>query len=173
MKIISLLPLSAATALATPSPRALPIYAKAWAGSSVNVLTNQSSTLITDGNFQYAAFYAANTHLVLARRALNKDKGETRQGARRGYLAAAIDPAGTLHLAWNWRESSDVATNHDLCYAKSSDGGQTWTTSNGTTLTLPITSATAEYALKIPQNSTLMNPPSLTTDAAGHPFIGT
>jgi len=277
--------LAASSCYSTPSPRTLPIYAEAWAGSSVNVLANQSSTLLTDGNFQYAAFYAADSHLVLARRALNEEKWETRpsdftgnvadahntvsigidgegylhvtwnhhanplnycrsvapgslelgpkmamtgqreqsvtypmffrepnggllflyrdgrsgrgnvvlnrytlknhawrqlhenlidgEGARSAYLAAAIDWTGALHLAWNWRDSSDVATNHDLCYAKSPDGGQTWTTSNGTPLTLPITATTAEYALKIPQNSTLMNPPSLTTDAAGHPFIAT
>ncbi len=285
MKIVPLFFLGVVTALANPTPRTLPLYAEAWAGSSVNVLANQSSTLITEGNFQYAAFYAADTHLVLARRALNEEKWETRktdytgnvadahntvsiavdgagylhvawnhhanalkyarskepgslelgpqtamtgllessvtypmffrqpdggllflyrdgrsgkgnvvlnhynpqtrewrqvhenlidgEGARSAYLAATIDPQGTFHLAWNWRDSGDVASNHDLCYAKSADGGQSWTTSNGTPLKLPITAATAEYALRIPQNSTLMNPPSLTTDATGHPFIAT
>jgi BNR repeat-containing family member len=304
MKITVPLVLCLLIAVADAEVRSLPLYSEAWAGSSVNVLANQSSTLITDGGFQYAAFYAADAHLVLAKRALNTDKWETRQtehtgnvadahntvsiavdgagylhvawdhhanplnycrsispgslelgpkmvmtglleksvtyplffrhpdggllflyrdgrsgkgnvvlnrydlpgggrdksradssrqrddsrigvwrqlhenlidgeGARSAYLAATLDAHGTLHLAWNWRDSPDVATNHDLCYAKSSDGGQNWTTTKGANLTLPITASTAEYALRIPQNSTLMNPPSLSTDSEGHPFIVT
>jgi hypothetical protein len=259
------------------------VSAGAWAGSSVNVLANQSNTLITDGSVQYAAFYDADRHLVLAKRVLGSDQWVTaksrytgnvadahntvaiavdgagylhvawdhhnnplnyargtapgslelgpkqpmtgsleeqvtypmffrqpdggllflyREGrsgrgnvvlnkfdpttnqwtqvqknlidgenVRSAYLAATIDAQGTLHLAWNWRDSPDVATNHDLCYAKSTDGGVTWTTTAGTPLALPITAATAEYVLKIPQNSKLMNPPSLTTDPAGRPLI--
>jgi hypothetical protein len=291
------------------------IAANAWAGSSVNVLANQSNTLITASDAQYAAFYDADRRLVLARRPLGTetwqaqvtpytgnvtdahntvalavdgagflhvawdhhanplnyarsvaprslelgpklpmtgtletlvtypmffrhpdggllflyrdgrsgrgnivlnrydlpDQGGTRppdglagrssqptgpearfhlnqpdgvggwrrlhdnlidgEGQRSAYLAATVDARGTLHLAWNWRDTADVATNHDLCYAKSADGGVTWTTSTGAPLTLPLTAATAEYALRIPQNSTLMNPPSLTTDAAGQPAI--
>ncbi len=295
--------------------RARPIAAQAWAGSSVNVLANQSSTLVTASDAQYAAFYDADARLVLAKRPLGTEawqtqvtaytgnvadahntialavdgagylhvawdhhaqplnyarsvapgslelgpkqpmtgtledqvtypmffrqpdggllflyrdgrsgrgnivlnryelpgKGGTRppdglvgrtsqptapearfrlnqpdgtgtwrrvhdnlidgEGARSAYLAATVDDRGTLHLAWNWRESPDVATNHDLCYAKSADGGATWTTSTGAPLALPLTAANAEYALKIPQDSRLMNPPSLTTDAAGRPYL--
>jgi hypothetical protein len=285
MKIITPFLLFLITTVMGAAVRDIPLYPEAWAGSSVNVLANQSSTLITNGDFQYAAFYAADAHLVLAKRALNENKWETRkteytgnvadahntvsiavdgdgylhvawdhhanplnycrslsprslelgpkmamtglmeksvtyplffrhpdggllflyrdgrsgkgnvvlnrynlkarewrqlhenlidgEGARSAYLAATLDAQGTLHLAWNWRDSPDVATNHDLCYAKSSDGGQNWKTTTGTTLTLPITAATAEYALQIPQNSTLMNPPSLTADGDGHPFIVT
>jgi hypothetical protein len=268
-----------------PAVKTIPIYADAWAGSSVNVLANQSNTLITDGDYQFAAFYAADHHLVLARRTLKDDTWETRksnytgnvadahdtvsiavdgegflhvawnhhasplnycrsvsphslelgpkramtglleksvtyplffrqsdggllflyrdgrsgqgnvvlnryelkshewhqlhdnlidgEGARSAYLAAALDARGALHLAWNWRESPDVATNHDLCYATSPDGGQTWINTSGKPLALPLTAKTTEYALRIPQKSTLMNPPSLTTDADGHPFIVT
>ena len=292
--------------------RVRPIAANAWAGSSVNVLANQSNTLITEGGSQYAAFYDADARLVLARRTLGSeawstqvtpytgnvtdahntvalavdgagylhvawdhhaqplnyarsvapgslelgpkqpmtgtlenlvtypmffrqpdggllflyrdgrsgrgnivlnryDLGGTRaprglneptaqptgpearfhlnqpdrvggwrrlhdnlidgEGARSAYLAATLDANGTFHLAWIWRDSPDVATNHDLCYAKSADGGLTWTTSTGAPLTLPLTAATAEYALKIPPDSRLMNSPALTTDAAGRPYI--
>ena len=263
--------------------RTIPIYADGWAGSSVNMLANQSSTLITAGEFQYAAFYAADSHLVIARRSLTSAKWSTRksdytgnvadahntvsiavdgdgylhvawdhhanplnycrsvaphsielgpkmpmtgllensvtyplffshpdggllflyrdgrsgkgnvvlnrydvklrqwrqvhenlidgEGARSAYLAAALDTQGALHLVWNWRDNPDVSSNHDLCYAKSPDGGDTWVTTKGATLKLPITAVTAEYALRIPQLSTMMNPPSLTTDAAGHPLI--
>jgi hypothetical protein len=288
MKFLAVSLLSLAVAClraATPDTtvRILPIYAEGWAGSSVNVLANQSSTLLTAGALQYAAFYSADGHLVLARRALESETwvvhktgyagnvtdahntvalgvdgdgylhvawdhhatplnyarsvspgsldlgpkqgmtgslersvtypmffplpdghllflyrdGRSGRGnvvlnrydlqtrrwrriqenlidgekAHNAYLAATVDERGTLHLAWNWRDSGDVATNHDLCYAKSTDGGATWVTSAGAPLTVPITVGTADYALRIPQNRTLMNPPSLATDAAGHPLI--
>ena len=271
------------TLTAHATTRTVPIYPDGWAGSSVNMLANQSSTLVTAGEFQYAAFYAADTHLVVARRVLNSDQWEIRkssytgnvadahntvsiavdgegylhvawdhhanplnycrsvtpgslelgpkmpmtgrfeksvtyplffkhpdggllflyrdgrsgkgnvvlnrydlkthqwrqvqenlidgEGARSAYLAATLDPQGALHLAWNWRDTPDVSTNHDLCYAKSTDGGETWVTTGGAALKLPITAASAEYALRIPQLSTMMNPPSLTTDAVGNPVI--
>jgi len=95
------------------------------------------------------------------------------EDARSAYLGAALDARGTLHLAWNWRDTPDVATNHDLCYARSADGGATWTTSGGTPLRLPITAATAEYAAHIPRDRNLMNPPSITADADGRPYITT
>jgi len=277
--------------------RVRPIAANAWAGSSVNVLANQSNTLITEGGSQYAAFYDVDARLVLARRALGTEAWQTQvtaytgnvtdahntvaiavdgagylhvawdhhaqplnyargvapgslelgprqpmtgtlesmvtypmffrhpdggllflyrdgrsgrgnivlnrydfpksdsqlstlssqptsrtwrrlhdnlidgEDARSAYLAATLDAQGTFHLAWIWRDSPDVATNHDICYAKSADGGRTWTTSAGTPLALPLTAANAEYALKIPPDSRLMNPPSLTTDDAGRPYI--
>jgi hypothetical protein len=93
------------------------------------------------------------------------------EGQRSPYWAMAVDSAGTIHLAWNWRETPDVASNHDLAYSHSTDGGRTWTASDGSACALPITAATAEYAARIPQNSNLMNPPMITTDAGGHPFI--
>lgn len=263
--------------------RTIPIYPDGWAGSSVNMLANQSSTLITAGEYQFAAFYAADGHLVMARRRLTSDQWESRksdytgnvadahntvsiavdgdgylhvawdhhgnplnycrsvapqslelgprmpmtgmleksvtyplffrlpdggllflyrdgrsgkgnvvlnryevktrqwrqvhdnlidgEGARSAYLAAALDAKGALHLAWNWRDNPDVSSNHDLCYAKSPDGGEAWLTAGGDMLKLPITFATAGYALRIPTLSTMMNPPSLTTDPAGHPLI--
>lgn len=93
------------------------------------------------------------------------------EGQRSAYPAMAVDAKGILHLAWVWRESPDVSTNHDLCYAKSADGGVTWTTAAGRPLAVPFTAANAEYALRIPQGRTLMNPPSLAADARGHPLI--
>ena len=53
------------------------------------------------------------------------------QGQRNAYWQVAIDPQGSVHLSWVWRETPDVATNHDLGYAKSTDGGLTWQTSTG------------------------------------------
>jgi hypothetical protein len=85
----------------------------------------------------------------------------------------AVDPSGALHLAWIWRESPDVATNHDICYARSSDEGRTWTRSDGTTGGTPITERSAEYAARIPQNSNLMNSPVIAADGEGRPYVTT
>ncbi len=95
------------------------------------------------------------------------------EGKRNAYIQTAIDVKGTIHLSWVWRESPDVASNHDLCYAKSADGGLTWQRSDGTNYKLPITAANAEYALRIPQNSELINQTSMYADEKGQPFIAT
>ena len=95
------------------------------------------------------------------------------EGKRSPYWQMAIDKAGTIHVSWVWRESPDVASNHDMCYARSKDGGHTWEKSTGEKYTLPITEATAEYALRIPQNSELINSTSMSTDDGGHPYIAT
>ena len=95
------------------------------------------------------------------------------EGERNAYWQIFADPKGTLHLSWVWRETWLVETNHDLCYARSDDGGKTWKRSDGTPYQLPITQATAEKAWEIPQNSELINQTSMTADAKGHPFIAT
>jgi hypothetical protein len=95
------------------------------------------------------------------------------EGRRNAYWQAAVDPRGVVHLSWVWRDSPDVATNHDLCYARSLDGGATWQKTDGTKLPVPITAATAELAAVIPQKHELMNQTSMTTDAKGRPYIAT
>jgi hypothetical protein len=95
------------------------------------------------------------------------------EGKRNAYWQLAIDAVGTIHLSWVWRESPDVASNHDIAYACSKDGGLTWQKTNGEKYTLPITAANAEYACKIPQKSELINQTSMFADAAGRPFIAT
>jgi hypothetical protein len=93
------------------------------------------------------------------------------QGQRNAYWQACTDTRGTMHLSWCWREHGGVETNHDLCYARSTDGGKTWTHSNGTPYTIPINADTAEYALRIPQNSTMMNQTSMCADSNSRPYI--
>jgi hypothetical protein len=66
-----------------------------------------------------------------------------------------------------------VATNHNICYVRSTDAGKTWTDSKGNVLAIPITAATGEIALEIPQRSDLMNQTTIAADAAGHPYIAT
>ena len=90
---------------------------------------------------------------------------------RNAYWQACVDMNGTIHLSWVWRESPDVASNHDLCYARSDDGGVTWKKSDDVMYALPITAATAEYACKIPQGQELINQTSMTADEEGNPFI--
>jgi hypothetical protein len=95
------------------------------------------------------------------------------EGERNAYWQACVDGKGSIHVSWVWRESGDVATNHDLCYARSDDGGKTWKKSDGTTYALPITAASAEIASAIPQKHELINQTSMCTDDAGHPIIAT
>lgn len=93
------------------------------------------------------------------------------EGERNAYWQATVDRAGTVHVSWVWRASPDVASNHDLAYAKSRDGGQTWERSDGTAYSLPITASSAEYIRKIPQQSELINQTSIAADADGNPYV--
>lgn len=95
------------------------------------------------------------------------------ENKRNAYWQACTDPKGNLHLSWVWRETPDVASNHDICYAVSSDGGVTWKKSNGSVYQLPITEITAESVASVPQKSELINQTAMTTDAAGLPVIAT
>lgn len=95
------------------------------------------------------------------------------ENQRNAYWQLYVDNQGTIHLSWVWRESWLVETNHDLCYARSKDGGVTWEKSDGTVYTLPIRVSNAEYAWKIPQNSELINQTSMTADRKGNPYIAT
>lgn len=93
------------------------------------------------------------------------------EGHRNAYWQVSVDRMDDIHLSWVWRETGDVVTNHDICYARSTDGGITWQRTDGRPYQLPITEATAEYAVRIPQNSELANQTSMAVDSAGHPWI--
>lgn len=93
------------------------------------------------------------------------------EGKRNAYWQLAIDAIGTIHISWVWRETWDVETNHDICYAKSIDGGNSWQKSNGEKYKLPITLKTAEFIAHIPQGSELINQTSMCVDANGSPYI--
>ncbi len=90
---------------------------------------------------------------------------------RNAYWQACVDAKGTIHISWVWRESPDVASNHDMCYARSKDGGLTWENSNGEKYQLPINATTAEYVCLIPQKSELINQTSMYADDNGNPVI--
>lgn len=95
------------------------------------------------------------------------------EGQRNAYWQVFTDKHGTIHLSWVWRETGNVATNHDICYARSTDEGKTWEKSTGEKYSLPITQSTAEYAWHIPQNSELINSTSMSADDKGRPYIAT
>jgi hypothetical protein len=95
------------------------------------------------------------------------------EGMRNAYWQVYVDTKGTIHLSWVWRESADVASNHDLAYACSKDGGVTWQKSTGEKYQLPINDNNAEYAVRIPQRSELINQTSMFADAEGRPYIAT
>ena len=93
------------------------------------------------------------------------------EGERNAYWQATVDQQGMIHLSWVWRETADVETNHDLCYAQSPDNGKSWTKSTGEAYDLPITQKSAEYIRRIPQGSGLSNQTSMCADADGFPYI--
>ena len=96
------------------------------------------------------------------------------EGQRNAYVnRIVIDAHGRWHISWTWRETPDVATNHDVLYAVSDDEGKTWRTSAGERYTLPITAANGEVASPVAQGSELINQTSMAADTAGRPLIAT
>jgi BNR repeat-containing family member len=168
-------------------------YARALAAGSLALGDEQPMTGRQEGSVTYPEFHRlADGNLVFLYRDGGSGRGNlvvnrydvatgkwTRlhdnlidgEGRRNPYWQACIDDAGTLHVSWTWRESPDVASNHDLAYARSRDGGVTWERTDGSRYALPVTAATAEYALRIPQGSELINQTSMAADGAGRPYI--
>ncbi|MBL3658213.1 BNR repeat-containing protein [Fulvivirga sediminis] len=133
-----------------------------------------------DLTFLYRNGESGSGNLVLKRYNLKQKRWEGLQrnlidgeNERNAYWQAIVDNKGVIHLSWVWRETWDVATNHDMCYARSRDGGKTWEDSKGKVYQLPINQANAEIIYKIPQNSGLINQTSMTVDAKGNPIVAT
>ena len=95
------------------------------------------------------------------------------EGERNAYWQMCVDQLGTMHLSWVWRETGDVATNHDMCYARSKDEGKSWEMSTGEAYNFPINEKNAEYLMRIPQKSNLTNTTSIAADRKGNPYIST
>lgn len=93
------------------------------------------------------------------------------EGLRNAYWQAYVDNKGGIHISWVWRENPDVASNHDMAYACSRDGGKTWQTTDGILYDLPIRANNAEYAVRIPEGSELINQTAMSADEDGNPFI--
>ncbi len=170
-------------------------YAKSVSSGSLDLTSKLSMTGVDEGNVTYPEFYkmpggdllffyrsgaSGQGDLVLNRYDLKTktwqrlhDNLISGERERNAYWQAFVDHKGTIHVSWVWRESANVASNHDLGYACSRDGGITWQKSTGETYAIPITQASAEYAFKIPQNSELINQTSMSADKKGNPFIAT
>lgn len=168
-------------------------YAVGLTPGSLVLSTPKSMAGIAENSVSYPEFYrlpqgdllflyrdgaSGNGNLVLNRYNVSAKKWVNIQhnlidgeGKRNAYWQMAIDKKGFIHLSWVWRESPDVASNHDMCYAVSKNGGINWERSTGQTYNLPITAATAEYACKIPQKSELINQTSMVIEDDGTPFI--
>ena len=95
------------------------------------------------------------------------------EGHRNAYWQVYVDHAGTIHLSWVWRETANANTNHDLCYARSKDGGLSWETSRGKEYEVPIRERSAELVSRVPQGANLINQTDMTADGHGAPFIAT
>jgi len=95
------------------------------------------------------------------------------ENKRNAYWQACVDKIGAIHISWVWRESPDVSSNHDICYAKSLDGGISWQNSKAEKYQIPITEGTAEYVYRVPQKSELINQTSMTATEDGSPIIAT
>jgi hypothetical protein len=170
-------------------------YAKSIKPGSLVLSAQRSMTGITESKVSYPEFYrlpggdllfvyrdggSGNGNLVMNRYSITTQKWVNIQqnlidgeGKRNAYWQMCIDKKGTIHISWVWRESPDVASNHDMGYARSNDGGLSWEKSTDEKYTLPINAANAEYACKIPQHSELINQTSMFADDRGNPFIAT
>lgn len=151
-------------------------------GSEEEDVTYPEFHRLADGDllFVYRSGASGRGNMVMNRYDVKTRKWERVQdvlvdgeNARNAYWQLYVDRAGTIHLSWVWRETWHVETNHDLCYARSFDGGKTWYKTDGSRYDLPIRLDNAEYACRIPQNSELINQTGMSADAAGHPYIAT
>lgn len=170
-------------------------YCKSIAPESLTLGELMVMTGKDEGNVTYPEFYKLDNgdlifvyrsgssgrgNLVMNRYQLKNREWERVQDVlidgenqRNAYWQLYVDGKGTIHLSWVWRETWMVETNHDLCYARSKDGGKSWERSNGERYTLPINASNAEYACRIPQKSELINQTSMTADRNGNPYIAT
>ncbi|MCR4029703.1 MULTISPECIES: BNR repeat-containing protein [Flavobacterium] len=136
---------------------------------------------LSNGNllFCYRSGASGRGNLVIKSYDLKKQEWTSLQNnlldgenQRSAYWQMCIGKKG-IYISWVWRESWDVSTNHDVCYAFSADGGKTWQKSTGEKYILPITKATAEHAWEVPQNSSLINQTAMTVDEKDNPYIAT
>lgn len=138
----------------------------------------------TMGNGNLLFFYrngrSGNGNMAIKMYCLEKRKWTTVQsnlidgeGERNAYWQAWVDCDDNIFLSWVWRDNADVASNHDICFACSKDGGTTWRRADGEKYDLPITVKNAETAWVVQCGSDLINQTSMSTDEKGRPYIAT
>jgi rhamnogalacturonyl hydrolase YesR len=84
-----------------------------------------------------------------------------------------LDQYGTIHMAWTWRDSSAADTTCTLAYARSKDGGVTWTAVDDQMLETPISPQPAGRSVHVPTTQAIMGTPAVAADARGRPLIAT
>lgn len=92
---------------------------------------------------------------------------------RNAYWQFHVARNGTWHLSWTWRESADVATNHDLYYMRSRDDGVSWESTSGAVIETPVREGGGELVRRIPMNSNLINQTSIWAGDDDVPYIAT
>jgi hypothetical protein len=157
-----------------------------WTGDYENRVTYPTLLKLRDGSIYIMYRHGGSGNGM---RILVKYDGQTRQWSKavpvftngrdrdptcNAYPFGGIveDEQGIWHIAWCWRQTPDVITNFDICYAKSSDRGRCWKGWDGGNLELPITPENAHVVEPIKQNSGLMNGGTLAVDSEGRPYIG-
>ena len=91
---------------------------------------------------------------------------------RNAYLnGLSVGPDGNLHVTWTWREEATGGSNHDICYAYSDDGGDTWRNNDGTvvgTVGSPIDLNSPDITVvSMDRTNTLMNQQTQAVDGDG------
>jgi rhamnogalacturonyl hydrolase YesR len=159
------------------APGSLELGIWMMAGRDDSKAINPRFFRLPDGGLLLFYCDSGSNRIVLNYYDLTKREWRRRQEALidgddgRAYADMTLDVNNVLHLTWVWRENQDPATNHDIAYARSYDGGITWQRSDGSLYKLPITAVTAEYAAYIPQQHNLINQPAISADAKSRPFI--
>jgi hypothetical protein len=170
-------------------------YVRTSAPGSLQLTPEQKTDGVRENSVTYPEFYSmpggdllllyrvgssGNGDLLLKRYDVQTGAWSTVQqnllageGKQNAYWEMCVDGRGTIHLGWVWRRTPNVETNHDICYARSTDGGKHWTDSTGKPLTMPVTAETCEVALHVPEKSDLINQTSIAADADGRPCIAT
>jgi len=140
-------------------------------------------TFFTDGNYLYFAYRngeSGDGELYLNKYDHNTGTWNVLQhplinspdATRNPYWDdIVVDCEGKIHISWCWRDTSDASTNHDICYAYSDDGGQTWKKSDGTIYSLPILYENSEIIDSVPTNGGLSNQNGLAVDSKNRPHI--
>ncbi len=165
----------------TKAPGSLKLGDKlAMTGHKENRVTYPEFYYMPDGNlvFMYRDGGSGNGNLMIKSYNVRAQTWQDMQDGlidgekqRNAYWQAFVDHKGSIHISWVWRESPNVASNHDMCYARSDDGGRTWVKSTGEKYTLPINASNAEYIAHIPQNHELINQTAMYVDKKGIPYI--
>lgn len=79
-----------------------------------------------------------------------------------------LDHNEVMHLAYCFRTSDSPNTNHDVCYVRSTDFGQTWQSATGAPVSTPLTPASSPIVFPTAlTGSGLLNSPTLSVDSTG------